>query len=417
MDEHFDEMLRRLKLTKSQREDAQTKYTTVAKLLHAEFYDTEYNGSTKLLIGSYGKRTNIRPPTDVDLLFKIPLEVYGQYQDSPSALLQRIRKVISRHYTTTDKISAWGKVVLVKFPDGKHDVELLPAFDTDEVFMIPNTENGGSWESFDARAELKLVQESHAATDGVTRPLIRIIKRWRVQTKSSTIKSFEIEQYCVDFLKDYDYGPASWSELVADFFVWLANQTSKDPTHIQTAIVRSKKAREYETAGKYKDACIEWRKVFGNRTFPAYSAELEKIKLLARQFVAPDEEHIEDLFPVKIDPDYSLRLHSTVTGNGFREHRVQDFLQRFARFMKEMRLTFQAESTVPGSTRVFWKVRNFGEMAERLGQLRGEIVEGSPRGRHTETTRYLGDHYVECYIIKDGVCVAKTLQFVPIGAE
>jgi tRNA nucleotidyltransferase (CCA-adding enzyme) len=68
MDAHFIEMLRRLKLTKRQREDAKTKYTSVAKLLHNAFYNTEYNGSTKLLIGSYGKKTNIRPPGDVDLL-------------------------------------------------------------------------------------------------------------------------------------------------------------------------------------------------------------------------------------------------------------------------------------------------------------------------------------------------------------
>ena len=110
MDAHFEEMLKRLKLTKLQKKDARTKYTNVAKILHNEFYETDYTGATKLLIGSYGKRTNIRPPDDVDLLFKIPAEVYSQYEDSPGALLQRIRKAIGKHYTTTEKISAWGKI-------------------------------------------------------------------------------------------------------------------------------------------------------------------------------------------------------------------------------------------------------------------------------------------------------------------
>jgi hypothetical protein len=417
MNEHFEEMLRRLKLTKPQRDDARTKYTTVAKLLHKEFYDTEYNGSTKLLTGSYGKHTNIRPPSDIDLLFKIPAEIYDQYQDSPSALLQRVRKVIGAHYTTTEKISAWGKVVLVKFPDGKHDVELLPAFEVGGVFMIPNTEEGGSWESFDARADLNIVKDSDAATGGKTRPLVRIVKRWRKQTKTVTIKPFEIEQYCADFLQTYDYGSASWSSLVADFFAWLGSVAEKDATQIQTAINRTKKARKFETNGKYKEACDEWRKVFGNRTFPAYSANLSKVVTLAKRFVAPAEQHIEDMFPVRIDPAYSADIHSTVSGKGFRTYGVREFLARFPRFLKHMGLSFSAATTVPGDVRVFWKVRNFGEEAQRLNQLRGEIEEGAGLSKRDENTLYLGDHYVECYMVKDGVCVARALQFVPIGEE
>lgn len=417
MDEHFEEMLRRLKLTQRQREDAKTKYTTVAKLLHTEFYDTEYNGSTKLLIGSYGKRTNIRPPSDIDLLFKIPADVYDQYQNSPDALLQRVRKVISAHYTTTEKISAWGKVVLVKFADGKHDVELLPAFEVGGVFMIPNTEGDGSWESFDARADLNIVKNSDDATQGRTRPLIRMIKRWRKQAKTVTIKSYEIEKYCADFLKNYEYGSSNWSAVVADFFTWLESNTDKDSTQIQTAIGRATKAREYEASEKYKEACDEWRKVFGNRTFPAYSSNLSRVSALTKQFASLDEEYIEDMFPVRIDPAYTARINSTVSGKGFRSHNVQAFLARFPRFLKHMGLSFQAETTVPGAVRVFWKVRNFGVEAQRLNQLRGTITEGYNMTKRDENTLYLGDHYVECYIIKDGVCVAKGLQFVPIGRE
>lgn len=415
MHEHFEEMLSRLKLTEDQRNDAKTKYTNVAQLLHSEFYDTEFNGATKLLIGSYGKHTNIRPPGDVDLIFKIPLDIYEQYQDSPGALLQRIRKILSQHYATTDKISAWGKVVLVKFSDGKHDVELLPALEIDNVFMIPNTENGGAWESFDARADLDIVRNSNSATGGVTLPLVRIIKRWRKQAKTLTIKSYELEKYCADFLYDYDYGSASWSQLVTDFFAWLQGTVDSDTTQVETVVNRSAKARAYEDQGDFKKACDEWRKIFGNRTFPAYSTNLGKISKLAKQFVAPNEGYIEDMFPVRINPSYSLGIHSNVSGNGFRTHAVQDYLRRFPHFLKHMVLTFRATTNVPGSVRVFWKVRNFGDAARH--NLRGEIMEGTGMTKRDENTRYRGTHYVECYIVKDGVCVAKTLQFVPIGED
>ena len=66
--------------------------------------------------------------------------------------------------------------------------------------------------------------------------------------------------------------------------------------------------------------------------------------------------------------------------------------------------------------RVFWKVRNGGEEANKVsGGLRGEITEGtSSSGTHqkTETTLYRGSHYVECYVVKDGVVVAKDRQTV-----
>src|SRR6266536_4105982 len=117
MDAYFVEMLRRLKLTKRQRDDAITKYTGVAETLHAAFYGGAYNDSCKLLIGSYGKRTHIRPPGDVDLLFKIPLETFEQYDNhawnGQAALLQRVRTVLNKKYRTIEKIAAWGKVVLV----------------------------------------------------------------------------------------------------------------------------------------------------------------------------------------------------------------------------------------------------------------------------------------------------------------
>jgi hypothetical protein len=34
--------------------------------------------------------------------------------------------------------------------------------------------------------------------------------------------------------------------------------------------------------------------------------------------------------------------------------------------------------------------------------------------RRREPTKYRGQHYVECYVVKDGVCVAKDRQIVTI---
>lgn len=419
MDAYFIEMLKRLKLTQRQREDAKTKYTSVAKLLHNAFYETEYSGSTKMLIGSYGKKTNIRPPGDVDLLFKIPAEVLAQYQDyegnGPAALLQRIRNILGETYTTTEKISAWGKVVLVKFSDGTHNVELLPGYEADGVFIIPNSEDGGSWDSFDARSDLAVVSDSNVRTGGVTRQLIKIVKRWRKRNATMTIKAYEIEQFCAQFLDENDYENKPWSELVADFFEWLAAATDQDASFIERAQSRATKAVEYERQDKLKDACDEWRKVFGNRTFPAYSESFSKAFVLAANDISDHEEYIEDRHPVRIDPQHQVTVTATVSGRGYRSHPLQTFLSKYRRLPKQLDIIFQANN-VPSGSKLLWKIRNFGAAARAAGDLRGQIHDGIGMTRK-ESSKYLGTHYAECYVIQNGVCVARAMQLVPIGDE
>lgn len=67
----------------------------------------------------------------------------------------------------------------------------------------------------------------------------------------------------------------------------------------------------------------------------------------------------------------------------------------------------------PQPYKVLWKVKNVGSEAERRNEIRGQIAE---RGRAiVEHTFFFGNHYIECYIIKDGMCVAKNRIEIPIG--
>lgn len=64
---------------------------------------------------------------------------------------------------------------------------------------------------------------------------------------------------------------------------------------------------------------------------------------------------------------------------------------------------------------VIWKVRNFGQQAEEIGQLRGELSLDGGQNRRQERTSYVGRHYVEAYIIKDGHVLAKHRHPVVVG--
>lgn len=75
-------------------------------------------------------------------------------------------------------------------------------------------------------------------------------------------------------------------------------------------------------------------------------------------------------------------------------------------------LRFDAEPR-PSGEDLFWQVTNTGAEARRANQLRGGFERSDATKR--ETARYRGPHFVECFLVRDGVCVARSDAFsVPI---
>ncbi|UOY06570.1 hypothetical protein L0P88_21935 [Muricauda sp. SCSIO 64092] len=299
MEKQFYTFCSNIKLTGRQREDAKQKYRGVSKKLHDHYYDSEFDGGTKFLFGSYKTKVNVRPLSkdqDVDLLFKIPKETFekfdGYESNGQSALLQEVKDILKEKYTTTEEIKGWGKVVLVAFSDNTHNVEVLPAYEQEDgTFLIPNTENGGSWESFDPRKQINNFQSSNSDTDGLTGELCRMIKTWVKNTSSLSYKSFELVVDVIDFLEsefedgaDYD----EYQEVVKNFFDFLKGKCSSDTkSHVETAFNRAVKAIEFFDNDKPKEASEEWRKVFGNE-FPKVNENPVKERAYqARTIVTP----------------------------------------------------------------------------------------------------------------------------------
>lgn len=66
-----------------------------------------------------------------------------------------------------------------------------------------------------------------------------------------------------------------------------------------------------------------------------------------------------------------------------------------------------------GNTCFFWKVRNVGAKAETLNDIRGQILK---RGiQIDEYSKFQGNHYIECYAIKNDVCIGIGSINVVIG--
>jgi len=79
-------------------------------------------------------------------------------------------------------------------------------------------------------------------------------------------------------------------------------------------------------------------------------------------------------------------------------------------------LLFHAETNTPAPFSVFWQVVNTGEEALRAKQLRGQIFPAKTAGvgglTQKEATAYQGTHWIECFVVKNGTCVARSNEFL-----
>ena len=75
---------------------------------------------------------------------------------------------------------------------------------------------------------------------------------------------------------------------------------------------------------------------------------------------------------------------------------------------------FISETDCPEPYDIYWKVRNVGPVAESKNCIRGQI-EKTNLHTHREHTDFQGSHYVECYLVKNNICVARAHISVPIG--
>ena len=117
---------------------------------------------------------------------------------------------------------------------------------------------------------------------------------------------------------------------------------------------------------------------------------------------------------IAIKPEYKVKVDARVEQDGYRPN----WLSRISFLKKKKKLIFKIiENNVPNPYEVMWKVRNFGDEAMNANDLRGEISKDQGENMKIENTKYLGEHYVECYIIQNNQCVAFDRTHVPIGSN
>lgn len=316
--QRFETFLSNIQLTDAQIQDAVRKHTGVRRVLHNRFYNTAFQKSisdieelqvisetirayksfnvlldenvpyrTSLLVGSYGKNTEIAPPSDIDILFEMPGDMYEHYNsrsyNGQSKLLQDIRNVLLAAYPRTEIVGD-GQVVTVPFVT--YRVEVLPAFRLQSrAYYYPDTHLGGSWRITHPRAEKENLVASNNLTKGNTIRLIKMMKAWKAFC-NVPIKSTGIELLAIGFFANWMYKDKTalyFDWMVRDFLEYMLRFVNGNlsilgvtesialgdawKSKVEVALARSKQACAYETDKKDSEAELEWKKIFGDRYY------------------------------------------------------------------------------------------------------------------------------------------------------
>ena len=72
-------------------------------------------------------------------------------------------------------------------------------------------------------------------------------------------------------------------------------------------------------------------------------------------------------------------------------------------------LKYIARTNINDDHEYYWQVVNTGNHAKSFNDLRGTIFQGSQT--HWEHTKYKGKHWIECFLVKNGYCIARSGKF------
>ena len=404
-----------------------------------------------LQIGSFPRFTAITPVHDLDILY-----ILGDWDEdihNPSEALENLIETLTNNYENPTEYKAefapkQTHSVSVLFKDDSGDevisVDIIPSYIFsknefgDDMYKVPEVakrKHGVSrndfyqqlssehremgWISSDPRGYIKVASEVDQITNGEFRKTTKLVKRWKDnlvdEDENLKLKSFHVEQVITEFFRSNP--DSDVFEAVFTFFLELPDMVS-NPNQIKDRANHDKFIDDY--IAEFTPSDIE--KMRNARD--GFLRKLENLKesdslehLLQIEFYQRNDAE-EFLFDSKIPTfiDTSLRfradglvkpLHGYSHGWLSESVPLQKGLSRGGD--RKRRIEFSIRTDVPFAVEHRWKVRN----SDTCEQPRGEITLRQTKN-HPESPEYAGDHYVECYAVQDGVCVARSKVNVKI---
>ncbi len=412
-----------------------------------DFVSAVYDSFRRLLddhciqIGSYPRFTAIKPLHDLDILYLL-----GQWNEAshdPSSQLKALHKRIKEEYENPTRyrleVSLQTHSVSVCFRNGEVEVfsvDIVPAYahsknefgqDTYRIPEIVRHKHGVKRSAFyetlarehrevqwiisDPRGYIEVAKILNDVNADFRRT-VKFVKGWKnackEQREDFALKSFHIEQIVTIIFQEQSRFDIF--DGIFTFFVILPERIN-EPS-IKDRADGSKYIDAYlnDLTKQQRDAITQARDYF-LKTLETMAEDESADCLLDIDFykrVCLSEQYLFDFnIPTLTDEQFSFDIKGEVQQRegGFRKF----ILDAIGLIPIDRRIKFRIKGPVPNVDIFKWKVKN----ADNSPQPRGEITDHQTRN-DPEHTKYIGEHFVECYAILDGVCVAKARQSVKL---
>lgn len=405
--------------------------------------------------GSWAHETIIEPGDglEFDADFLLHIEEDPDWTADPKKYANAVFDALSSHGTYSSKTTRKNRCVRVTYANDSH-IDIVPyvILSDDRQVIVNRTTN--TFEDTNPSGFSDWLREKDELTNRNLRKVLRLLKYLRDHQNAFDLKSVLLTTMVGNIVEQWQtagdpdhYKDVSTTlvHLVEALDAWLQSCWTKptllDPSCPSTSFdhrwtdpqfeafkdkvhkLAPKLRAAYDTVG-VPDSIIAWQDVFG----PSFPSSLQSRAAATASAGpiepydprGPEEQMIEERFPVRISG--SVRIECQVSEPTYvnrRQRRLAEkrtrLSSRLGRVPRQRDLEFKfIDTDVAQPYQLYWKVKNRGPEAERRRELRGQIVADDGSRRRKETSDFVGNHYVECYIVKDGVCVARTREPVII---
>ena len=383
------------------------------------------------LSGSYAKHTSIRPKLydgkrDVDIVVETS---YNTTHDSIEVLQEMYETLKGKDIYSNAKIQSHS--VGIELEGISIDVVPVVCSDDGDRYCIGSSDCN-EWILTDPKGHISWSSEINSDNSMKYKPLVKMLKWWRRSNCPEEIKypkGLALEKIIADHLPDSNLNTEehlikTMQTIVDTYKIHLdvgVKPSTLDPCISENDLLANYKytdieaftlklSEHLELINKDGTSNDSWRIIFGNE-FP--KDDTESATAAKRYIYNNTEQFIEDMFPVHMG--YSLSIDCNVIQDGWRPFCLLQLLVSGGVLRHNKKLDFFIKfCNAPSPYSIYWKVRNVGEVAESRDCIRGQIHKTDNR-HQIEHTNFYGPHFVECYIIKNGICVARDRIDVPIG--
>lgn len=387
-------------------------------------------------IGSYPRYTAVKPMHDLDILY-----IIGDWNSAniiPKQLLTELAERFEKEYKnpTSYKLNIEVQTHSISFKYMQNEneifaVDLVPALKSGinefgkSMFYVPEiikfhrgnkradyyknaieTHKSIDWIKTDPIGYIEVAANINQQNEDF-RKCVKFVKGWKNAAKSKN-ENFKLKSFHLEQLITRDYKINSSLEIFDSIFKFFTS-LKKD--------IESPNIRDRADGTKYIDNYIEditsSERELIHQAIDAILIAFEEINeqtnikdIIQSGFYIRKSSMENFLFdqkiPILIDSDYTLLIDGFVEKlDGFRKYHAN--LKNAGGVVDTKNsIDFKVVTNNTNSQVLKWKVKNDNTCSEPRGEINDNKTSNNP-----EKTAFIGKHYVDCFAIKNNVCVAR----------